>query len=80
MFVIFTGTWASVLSHAVSLSGLLIPLIHNDGIRQVTEWSTDCTYYNKKNKQINLLLWMMELKKKAVGTSPEWRPNAFIIS
>jgi hypothetical protein len=33
----------------------------------------------KRSKQIDLLPWMTELKRKAVATSPEWRPNAFIV-
>jgi hypothetical protein len=33
----------------------------------------------KRSKQIDLSSWMTELKRKAVGASPEWRPNAFIV-
>jgi hypothetical protein len=33
----------------------------------------------KRNKQIDLSPWMTELKRKAVGTSLEWRPIAFIV-
>jgi hypothetical protein len=33
----------------------------------------------KQNKQIDLLPWMTELKKKVVAASPEWRPNAFMV-
>jgi hypothetical protein len=33
----------------------------------------------KRSKQIDLFPWMTELKKKAVGASLEWHPNAFIV-
>jgi hypothetical protein len=68
--------WSLMLSRMIVLQFLLYTLMVFD-----KWWNGVLIAFiiTKRSKQINLSPWMMELKRKVVAASPEWRPNAFIV-
>jgi hypothetical protein len=74
-----TGTGPLTLSHDVPFTCVQFPLYM---VMVFDKWSNGVPIafiIMKRNKQIDLSPWMTELKRKAVGTSLEWRPIAFIV-
>jgi hypothetical protein len=73
------GTGPLTLSRAVPFPCVQFPLYT---VMVFDKWHNGVPIafiITKRSKQIDLSPWMTELKRRAVGASPEWRPNAFIV-
>jgi hypothetical protein len=73
------GTGPLTLSHDILFPCVQFPLYT---VMVFDKWHNGVPIafiITKRSKQIDLSPWMTELKRKAVGASPERRPNAFIV-